>query len=535
MVTDEGRQSSHLYNLPDETLAAICRQIVDTDSLYCLAMTSRPLHNRCLPLYLSRHGIADPTLFCDLYIPPYSEKRFDALSGMQSALHVSSINHLSCTFPFMPDNELHLIFRHMRRLLSVVSRMTHLNTVTLYFDPVACCCRKPQLDSVLSNWSMAISSLLNTIFQKGCISLTIIGMRYMVHTYNLYAFSRKQLWRRFKVTLRNITKRVKQPPISKSNVLRGDDWEFRRSDSTVACKINLPEFSTEARSVSVMQTFNIGSTGLLFPPTLQWTYSALLYSPIRSLILSNLNVNDIAWPPILELLAHALPNLSELTLSNVSYIYRDDLIRFLNSFQRLSSLSIDYNVGDAETDGSSPLPCFPHLTSLNVSAGWILNWPMKPHPFPLLNDLSVSYRRRAPMVISPIVQIFALLKSSHLNITPNLVIIAGLYPWSWMRREVEEPFPEEAACTSRITNLTLILDRECAEDFRFEHAFHLWLAMFAFLKSLAFRGQNRVLKHIPIVTLVGRAMLNTSSPFTLSIDGEIMDMSESVNELLVPD
>ncbi|KAF8204064.1 hypothetical protein BJ912DRAFT_1052809 [Pholiota molesta] len=316
-----------IFHLPYELLAHIFDQSdVSNEALFNLALTSRRLHLFALSVFFTRFQISNPTEHAEIIFrnnPPYTR---DALDGLRIALFVPSIKHLVCRFELEQDAEdYEVVIRHMRRLHELVSALKAVEDVKLVLGNERCgCCSAfgsgDVLDDALMEWSATIGRTWSKIVEKGCVSLSIVGRRYMGHA-----------------------------------ELIGDI---------------LTPLSDAAKEHAVLRSLIINSMIMVVPPLLHWTISALRLPTVETLHIMNISVNRKCWPAVFAMISNNAPHLTGVRLSGVPQLVPADLLHFLASLPKLRTLHLGHNIDCVDTFDLGPFPDFPSLFMLHAPASW---------------------------------------------------------------------------------------------------------------------------------------------------------------------
>ncbi|TFK73409.1 hypothetical protein BDN72DRAFT_201131 [Pluteus cervinus] len=332
-------------DLPDDILRLIFHYL--STELYSLSMLSKRLHFIALPVFLEHHGITDPI----------AESRFtldktasciNAFSALRLAVFITSIDHLHCRFPVVPD--LYLMFDQMYQLRDFVARLTRVRTVCLDFGPKYLHCKAN--DPLLERWVSCLGGLLETIVSRGCISLTLRGYGHFMGSYTL------------------LPQEV-QPAIIPRDLqevaMSGKTWQFQRVAELGSKNIFITR-TIRSNSETNLGTLVIASESFLRPPGLPWTILILKQSPITCLEILDIPKN-LSF--ILSQLAGTVPRLERLTISGEADCF--DVFKFISHAPLLSSLTLDRSLRFDLKPHRATIPKLCSLVELLAPPEYIIN------------------------------------------------------------------------------------------------------------------------------------------------------------------
>ncbi|KAH9486236.1 hypothetical protein JR316_0000300 [Psilocybe cubensis] len=506
-------------DLPDEILLQIFdRSDIPAATLLNVALSSKRLHFICLPLFLAKFEIMNPSEHCDFILrsPQKTPGSLDALTGLKVALFIPSVKHLICKFHMPGDIEDFLYTAmHLRRLNDFILKLSSINTVSLQFSNKRCgCCSELDpgmtLDRDLTEWSDAIGSVLSTILEKGCRTLTVSGGKYMVHSYVPETSRKGRIMSRWRQFLRKVKLAGLPNSYEWIDVLHGDSWIYKRASDTGRTLVLTP-ITRAAQSRSALRTLIIQSSMFASPPVLHWTISVLRLPTIQNLHLKHLAITRTAWMIFLALIAESCPHLTGLKLSHIRHITASQMLRFLGRLSKLETLSISSSVEWYNNDSPEvgPFPEFRNLTTLTTPAAWLLKLlSSQINAIPNLRSIAIVYNLRndglfdwleTPARPNSIPNL--LLRSSRHSLLVHLRVTLGRNPgWAlledYRRYEAQDP-PHHLRY---VINLTLLIDRKIKpNEMGLSTTLPQWVGLFCELRSLELRSV--VLKREELIEL----------------------------------
>ncbi|KDR85767.1 hypothetical protein GALMADRAFT_205099 [Galerina marginata CBS 339.88] len=533
------RQDTGIEGLPDEVLTHIFDNAdIQSDTLYNTALTSRRLHYFCLPLYLARFHILDPLECCDIicHTPPEGGDQLDALSGLQVALFLPSVKKIVCRFKTLGDSDdYRTVMKHMHRLHEFIYSLSSVEDVTLVFGNQRCgCCSDldpgETLDDALVEWSQTMGQTLNKILEKSCVSITIIGGRYMGHSYSFKSGKKPVKNNGPLNVIKNLFGKGKLAGFTTADsgelidVLRGGTWQFNRTSGTGTAVVLTP-ISIAAKSTSTLQSLTIQSMMFIVPPLLHWVVSVLRLRSVQSLLLMNLSVNRKCWPAVFSLIAENIPHLLELRLSRLRQLNPMDLFQFISRFRHLTSLHIGRDVDGLDSFDLARFPDFPSLISLHAPAGWVFKLLSSQRQGLLcLESLSIVYNLRndglshwLQRTSSPSIPM--LLNEQRRPLTISLKVHLGNSPGWKMFEDLNLPSTVDRPKLDDITSLTLILDQEAKSgDMALAQVLPRWTALFYGLRHLSLKSHPRALSAAETMMLSTQIIQEDKIPLLTSVE-----------------
>lgn len=292
-----------------------------------MGLQCRRLNSLALPLYLNRHGITDPANNLHVNIPTFDTV---ILKGLRCSFHITHTENLSCNFTNCPS-----LVKLLEKVLDFsyfISRLEYVHHVTLTFARHA----NPLRNNLLQYWCTIFGRLLTTLVLKGCISLSIVGGDMFLKTFKV----RPPQSPSHPLTLfRRAIEFVKPSFSPKQPAQTG--WEFipHRPGEVHS----LPLFPIQGSIHSRLTTITLRKSPLpLLPPYAQWTFSALMASPITSLSLLEMVISTPGvWLAILPLLTKSLPKLKHLAILRCNILPQSDVYHPLQHFPHLHTFLYD--------------------------------------------------------------------------------------------------------------------------------------------------------------------------------------------------
>ncbi|CAA7264879.1 unnamed protein product [Cyclocybe aegerita] len=531
-----------IHHIPDEIFVLIFDQPdVPLETLYNASLVSKRLHYFCLPLFLARFDISDPSEYAEIiFHDNFGGTALDALDGLRVGLYIHHIKHLVCRFQLPgEEGDLEVVIRHMKRLYGLVSSLSSIENVSIFYGSEICCCCSgldigETLDEILEEWSRVMGRTLSKMIERGCTAMSLAGGRYMDHTYAFRTGNAKS--KKSKRAAKTKGKSTRDQPFSSAfknlfgkrgsnedvrlapdeiNILNGESWAFCRAKGTGTSVVLTPlMLGNEEKENSQLKHLTIQSMMVLMPPLLHWTAQTLRLPSVQSLTLKNLQINRKCWKMMFTVLAGAIPTLSELHLSSLRQIVPGDLLKFISSFPRLTSLHIGRDVDCIDAYDLGPFPDFPELISLYAPARWVIKLlGAQRTGLARLESLAIVYNLRNEGFShwlrkssgTPTIPI--LLKEQDRPLTVSLEVYLGGNPGWRMREDVECPTADatralrhggggvgrveceaERPDVSNVVSLTLVFDEKLKSgDVKLESVLSRWLALFYGVRHLGVR------------------------------------------------
>ncbi|KAJ7446908.1 hypothetical protein B0H11DRAFT_2083764, partial [Mycena galericulata] len=409
-----------LLSLPNELLVIIFENPrFPADCLCILAVLCRRLHFLALPIYFARHGMPSPSKFAVITL---HQDGMDMLAALSMSLFISSMENITCIFPHPSCVSIFPLLPHLRRFRRFIMRFPSVKSVTLQLDARNSMCNATGDDAALRAWSSSLGALLNALVERQCTELTVRYGGYLTRSYTLSSGAKRAKGvKRLLKTLKRLF-RFRGP-------MAGKGWEFRRSpdQGRERALTAVPSKPSRTRQLT---SLHIQSVILIMPPCLNWTVSALRFSPITSLSISQISLEKESWNAALTLIAKAAPNLTDLSLSELEFISDVEILKFCSRLPRLTSLNIGNNEearGTPTKCGNGTIPEFRNLTSLVAPANFILYF-LRPRPcFPKLKSLCIAFYGR-PNIRTIAVQLSAVHQAmTARTIAPSLSLSLALF------------------------------------------------------------------------------------------------------------
>ncbi|TFK24272.1 hypothetical protein FA15DRAFT_641296 [Coprinopsis marcescibilis] len=498
------RKVADLLDLPDELLLLILdRPAIVNKDLHALCQASRRLHDICLTICFTRFGIKNPQKQVKIVLTE-DPHHTDPIPFLRISLSVTSIERLVLKFPACDSNICGLI-RCVNRTSSLVKKLESVTKVILLFsnDTCYCCSNTYRIDQgTVQEWSNSMGVLMNTILERSCSSLVLKGGRCLGH---LFAFRRirpgssklinpieavKTFFSSSKSG--DVVEDVKRMP----KVTKGENWEFKRAHNISLVLTNL---SPAAQSNNKLKNLTIQSMMFLTPPLLQWTISAARFSELEQLHLANLSINHKCWPAIFDLLSNAAPDLTELSFSKVRQLDPPDLLKFVGTFPRLTSLTLNREVDSLDSFNAGHFPDFPNLMTLHAPANWVFKLlSAQQRGLESLENLCITYKLRNEgfshwLRPFPSPSIPSLLRDHLRPLMLCLEVRLGDSP-AWRMFEDMNAVPSsnpDNSCLDLINSITLLIEEEFVKtDMPLLTILPRWLSIFPALRLLTVTGHN---------------------------------------------
>ncbi|KAJ6595144.1 hypothetical protein DFH09DRAFT_159175 [Mycena vulgaris] len=375
-----------ILDLPTEILVDILENpTFPTNTLYALALLSRRLHFIALPIYFSRHGM--PSTPNSVVITMQTDRK-DLLSALQIALFIPQIDSIACIFPHPSCTSIFPILPHLRRLESLIARLSSVKHVTLQLDTMGSICLSVGDDQALRGWTSHLESLLNCIVEKRCSSLTMVHGGQFTRAYELSPPAPCGRWTRrglFASLLRLCSRDMPAPEFMRVS---------RQGQSCV--EMNMP--SSVSRS-SHLTSLDIQSAILILPPGLHWTLAALRHCHTIPLTLGLLSVEANTWTTVLPLIASAGPNLTTIVLQGAETVPDGDILAFLSQLPLLTDVIIASKNPTSIYPYGTPIIPFRHLEQLRAPPNFIQHF-LRHHPacFPQIKYICISWPIHPPSI-----------------------------------------------------------------------------------------------------------------------------------------
>ncbi|TFK73408.1 hypothetical protein BDN72DRAFT_201137 [Pluteus cervinus] len=351
-----------LPNLPEDIMDRIVSYL-STD-LYPLSLVCRRLNMLAVSRLLCQHDVPNPAVKSHIVFRE-NPTAPDALTALQVAIHIPSIDHLSIKFP--RSMTLFQFFDQLYRIRRLVARLTMLSKFTIDFGLGSNEHLKTANDALLARWTSLMEGLLNTVLEKSCHTLTVTGGAHFLGTYQL--------------------KKKREPFLFRDsgNPMKGNTWVFTRApeqgSETIVAELSGRALTGQQPpphpitpncgpgASTNLRVLTIDSELLLRPPFLTWTIAAMRASPLARLELCELP-NDLSV--LLPVIAEAVPRLTELQISGD--LNPEDVLEFIDKLPLLRSLSLGRTLyldkADMESE-SIPLPKLRKLTHLTAPIEFI--------------------------------------------------------------------------------------------------------------------------------------------------------------------
>jgi hypothetical protein len=423
------------FSLPNELLHLICDKLDVTD-LHSLILLSRRLHYIALPIYLSRHGISNPTDHLEI-----SGHTFRLIPTLRICLYIATIKQLSCKF-----NDPEYKFMDYRPLTTPHQDISNLERLVskLYIDEVTLDFGKLGYWYILGDNASRFRTLLAAT-ARVCSHLTV--KRDMRFARN-FSVDFMQTWRDWKQQTSNQPARVvaSRPLVSLKGALKTlKRRTFSSSSITVASVDHHPR----------LKTFTLNTTMLFEHPLLyEWMINTLNASHLVSL--------SIRFPPRLDLpiLDLVLPSLTIPSLREFSIQCETSfkvLTDFLSRHTNIATLTIGREAHDPIRSRRLPNACLSLLTTLNATPEYIIYLLQSPNDLPQLRSISIlSYIPFGPCwdvtgLDHSLASIARRVRDT--NISLNISVVSDVFC-----RPYESLGDRESHVLDRVTSLTLELD-----------------------------------------------------------------------------
>lgn len=276
-----------LLHLPTELLLKIVCELESKDLLN-LGKLCRRLNLVAVPILLKEVGLPDPESSC--IVKASSHRYTDELAALSIYFPLSTINNFYCIIShrhdleetFVPPSYISWLIGNIRRVNSLISRLSSVGTVSLV------------IDSWGSGWSLrsdvvrdfitSVLELAETIMRKSCTSLQILHFHpTTVETnYNFERFEAPTTSKKLVRSIQNLTNRLVRRRVQERDLnFVGNGWRYHKAPSLFPIYCAIPRISQ-----SRLTHIDLNSEFLLLPPFSAWTFEVLKSSPICTLVIS---------------------------------------------------------------------------------------------------------------------------------------------------------------------------------------------------------------------------------------------------------
>ncbi|KJA28360.1 hypothetical protein HYPSUDRAFT_33720 [Hypholoma sublateritium FD-334 SS-4] len=530
---------SHIFDRPD----------VSNETLFSMSLTCKRMHYFLLPIFLARFEILNPTERSEVVFRNTSPGTVDALSGLKASLFVSSIKQLVCRFEFAPDTaNYRMVIHHTRRLYDLVSTLTAVENVKFIMgnDQCGCCSASLSgelLDAALIDWSTTIGRTWSKIIEKKCVSLTIIGGRYMGHTYTFNAGRNIGKQKASFMGIKNILSNKRSDATLRQeediiDLLQSKNWRFQRAIGYGTTIILTPLYSP-AKEHAVLRCLTLSSIILMVPPLLHWAISVLRLPSVEALHIKNVSVNRKCWHAVFSVISQHAPHLKEIRLSCIRQLVPADLLHFLSKLPNLEALHLGRSVECVDAFNLGAFSDFPRLQMLHAPAGWVLKLLVAQRKgLESLKKLSIVYNMRNDGLShwiqrSSLPSIPVLLKEQHRSLSISLRIHLGSTPGWRMTDDVESVAEDELTLDQPglgdVTGLVLVFDELLDEDdIPLAGVLPKWLSLFFGLRYLAIKTSH------PLANTQASELVVTDLVVGMLKEGGLAEIaSVEVNDVMV--
>ncbi|KAF9472610.1 hypothetical protein BDN70DRAFT_447536 [Pholiota conissans] len=338
-----------LLDLPNELLLYILssQNGLSSKDIYNVAFISRRLLSLSLNLFLSNEGIRNPEEETSIYVlrwsSPATDGQPDALAALNALPDISRIKRFRCFFQdpsakssrnfvqqaFDLSNAVTRVSRFVNKL-----RQVDVAEIYLVWDPYYVSKDKHTTDVPLNEvmrWTEAFRMMVNSILEKGCMSLTI---QYDPSFLLLFHFR----------STGPVQKAFSYLKSREDHFLLRWELEQREGKSSSVEIDRAALLSSVAQAKQSITSLSIHSPALLTPPFVNWTLS-LLHSQqnLTSLSFAYISFPKETWALVLPIIADAVSTrLTKLQfLRNCPHLDSIDLLHFIAHLPNLTSLSID--------------------------------------------------------------------------------------------------------------------------------------------------------------------------------------------------
>nr|GAT59987.1 predicted protein [Mycena chlorophos] len=370
-------------DLPNELLLLVLEELsLDAPhDLLSLPSLCQRLQDLSLPVYFASMGMPDPTQRAMAELR--SDGKPDALDALLMTSWVTSIDDLRCS---LPADTVELV-EHADRLSALIQKLDAVRRLTIVWAPADNFESIEDLLDVevlvdLGALAAQMQTLLNAALKRGCNGLTLRnGVLFPVHPNVLRAG-----------TISAVAHKLLPNNLS---IGRSASWVDAQMGRFVDDTVHSLQFDSGGKHS--LSRLNIESTMFLLPPCLNWTLSALRFSPISSLSLCGIFLSTKMWTAILPLIAELVPELAELTMADLHGLEGTDILVFLTKLPLLKSLKIGYTEYSRRVQSScpdsAPQPKFWHLEHLHAPSTFVIHFLKKKSALPKLRTLCITPRK----------------------------------------------------------------------------------------------------------------------------------------------
>ncbi|TFK66918.1 hypothetical protein BDN72DRAFT_843616, partial [Pluteus cervinus] len=375
---------STLLDLPTEVLFKILQE-PDTDQAK-IAQVSRHLNSIVTYLFLSSKGIAlhqntIPSLEINIsldYIDncpsnhntpwkAYKRALNEDLSILATALDITAITHLSCTFnpiSFFSDRAYLVQYKtQYTRLALLIQRLTHANKITLQLEQANVFHRYRSGAGVHDTWAESLNLLLNACVERGCQELEIWNGTWPKNDFRVVPSSNSRRCGYGFLRLGLVTKVVAKvqrawssdPSLGSVTVLsrksktsspvwKGTGWEIEALTVTGPRirEASISQLASDGR-LNISRLL-ISTPSLLLPPHSHWLYQLFntTSSTLTSLTLHKIHLHELYWEMTFSWMMDTTlrASLEDLTISTCSTLPGNPLVDFINRMKRLKKLTL---------------------------------------------------------------------------------------------------------------------------------------------------------------------------------------------------
>ncbi|KAJ7583188.1 hypothetical protein C8J56DRAFT_203458 [Mycena floridula] len=393
MENDLRTATADLLDCPDEIILRVVENN-DAIELYVLSLVCRRLHYICLPLFLSRHRVRNPKESVDITLSVKREE-VDIISGLRLALFITSIRHIGFSYsPYINcDSGLNTFCSQLGRFHDLLAKLTVVDEIDIELGRLCDLCIKESMR--LQEIFNLVQRILDLAVSKSCTSLIVSGRCWKDIVHFEHTWKGKSWLRRHFTSAKNLIGAY----ICSSDSVRmmaADGWRFSVDPGNGAGKQSVRENELKLSPIAVrsntsLTALSIRSSLLLMPPLLSWTLGLLSLPSLTKLDMSGVcsSLPDDAWPTVLQSLAKAARNVTELSISQCD-IHMADLRDFLWRLPQLKSLRLDDEFLQDTIGSEARQPEFRFLKELHAPIRIVQQLLIhKPNVFPSLESLSL--------------------------------------------------------------------------------------------------------------------------------------------------